>query len=139
MSEDIRWKQRFDNYAKAFAELNDIATLAASRPLSRLEKQGAIQCFEYTHELAWNVLKDYLEFQGHTGLVGSRDSTREAFRRGLLHDGDTWMTMIKSRNTTSHAYDQDVADKIYEQILSEFFPAFQQLHTDFLKFSVEES
>lgn len=138
MSEDIRWKQRFDNYAKAFAELRDIANLAASRPLSRLEQQGAIQCFEYTHELAWNVLKDYLEFQGHTGLVGSRDSTREAFRRGLLQDGDVWMAMIKSRNTTSHAYDQEVADKIYAQILSEFYPAFQELHASFLPRSTEE-
>lgn len=138
MSEDIRWKQRFDNYSKAFAELRDIANLAVSRPLSRLEQQGAIQCFEYTHELAWNVLKDYLEFQGHTGLVGSRDSTREAFRRGLLQDGEVWMAMIKSRNTTSHAYDQEVADKIYAQILSEFYPAFQELHASFLPRLVEE-
>lgn len=139
MSEDILWKQRFDNYTKAFAELRDIANLAASRPLSRLEQQGAIQCFEYTHELAWNVLKDYLEFQGHTGLVGSRDSTREAFRRGLLQDGEVWMAMIKSRNTTSHAYDQEVADKIYAQILSDFYPAFQELHASFLPRSIEES
>lgn len=132
MSGDIRWKQRFDNYAKAYAELREIASLAAGRPLSRLEKQGAIQCFEYTHELAWNVLKDYLEWQGHTGLIGSRDTTREAFRRGLVQDGDVWMAMIKSRNTTSHAYDQDVADQIYDQILSVFFPAFQALHDGFL-------
>ncbi len=132
MSEDIRWKQRFDNYAKAFAELSDIAILAASRPLSRLEKQGAIQCFEYTHELAWNVLKDYLELQGHAGLIGSRDTTREAFRRGLVQDGDVWMAMIKSRNTTSHAYDQEIADGIYDQIMSVFFPAFRELHSSFL-------
>lgn len=138
MSEDIRWKQRYDNYTKAFAELCDIATLAASRPLSRLEKQGAIQCFEYTHELAWNVLKDYLELQGHTGLIGSRDTTREAFRRGLVQDGDVWMSMIKSRNTTSHAYDQDVADKIYDQILSVFFPAFRELHASFLPRCTED-
>jgi nucleotidyltransferase substrate binding protein (TIGR01987 family) len=138
MSEDIRWKQRFDNYAKAFAEFRDVAELAASRPLSRLEKQGAIQCFEYTHELAWNVLKDYLELQGHTGLFGSRDTTREAFRRGLVQDGDVWMAMIKSRNTTSHAYDQEVADRIYDQILLEFLPAFRELHDSFLPRLTEE-
>lgn len=132
MSEDIRWKQRFDNFSRAFAELGEISGLAATRPLSRLEKQGAIQCFEYTHELAWNVLKDYLEFQGHTGLIGSRDTAREAFRRGLVQNGDVWMAMIKARNTTSHAYDQDTADQIYEQILTVFFPAFQELHADFL-------
>jgi nucleotidyltransferase substrate binding protein (TIGR01987 family) len=138
MSEDIRWKQRYDNFAKAFAELRDIADLAASRPLSRLEKQGAIQCFEYTHELAWNVLKDYLEFQGFAGLIGSRDTTREAFRRGLVQDGDVWMAMIKSRNTTSHAYDQEIANGIYDQILSSFFPAFRELHDSFLPRCTEE-
>jgi nucleotidyltransferase substrate binding protein (TIGR01987 family) len=138
MSEDIRWKQRFDNYAKVFAELREINELAASRPLSRLEIQGAIQCFEYTHELAWNVLKDYLEFQGFAGLIGSRDTTREAFRRGLVQDGDVWMAMIKSRNTASHAYDQEIANGIYDQILSSFFPAFQELHDSFLPRCTEE-
>ena len=131
MSADIRWKQRFDNFVRAYTELQDIQTLAASRPLSRLEKQGAIQCFGYTHELAWNVLKDYLEYQGHVGLIGSRDSVREAFKRGLLRDGEVWMAMIKARNTTSHAYDQKTADTIYTQILSTFYPAFRQLHDEF--------
>lgn len=138
MSEDIRWKQRFDNYARVLRQLDSAVALAGTRMLSDLEKQGLIRGFEYTHELAWNVLKDYLEFQGHTGLVGSRDSTREAFRRGLLQDGEVWMAMIKSRNTTSHAYDQEVADKIYAQILSEFYPAFQELHASFLPRLVEE-
>ena len=131
MTEDIRWKQRFDNYAKAFSELRSIHDLAASRPLSRLEKQGAIQCFEYTHELAWNVLKDYLEYQGHSGLIGSRDTVREAFRRGLINNGEIWMEMIKSRNTSSHAYDQIVAEKIYAQVFSLFIPEFQNLFERF--------
>ena len=138
MSEDIRWKQRFDNYAKAFAELDDIVSLASSRPLSRLEKQGAIQSFEYTHELAWNVLKDYLELQGHVGLIGSRDTTREAFRRGLVQEGEVWMEMIKSRNTTSHAYDEEVANGIYGQIMSTFFHAFRELHATFLSRYAED-
>ena len=84
MSTDIRWKQRFDNFGKAFLELREAVDLAAARPLSKLEKQGAIQGFEYTHELAWNVLKDYLEYQGIVGLIGSRDTTRAAFQRGLI-------------------------------------------------------
>lgn len=131
MSHDLSWKQRFDNFEKAFAELKEIAELAVSRPLSWLEKQGAIQCFEYTHELAWNVLKDYLEFQGHSGLIGSRDTTREAFRRGLVGDGEVWMAMIKSRNTTSHAYDQETAEAIYTQILSAYYPVFEELRSSF--------
>ena len=133
MTSDIRWQQRFDNYVRAYTELREIHDLAATRPLSRLEKQGVIQCFEYTHELAWNVLKDYLEYQGHVGLIGSRDSVREAFRRGLVQDGDVWMSMIKARNITSHAYDQTTADTIYSQILTTFYPVFCELHDEFTR------
>lgn len=139
MNADIRWKQRFDNYGKAFHELKEGLELANDRPLTKLEKQGVIQGFEYTHELAWNLLKDYLEFQGHVGLIGSRDTTREAFKRGLIGDGETWMEMIQSRNLTSHAYDRDTAEQIYAAISSRFFPEFQMLYTDFSRRSAQES
>lgn len=137
-TQDIRWKQRFDNYSKAFHELKEGLALANDRPLTKLEKQGVIQGFEYTHELAWNLLKDYLEFQGHVGLIGSRDTTREAFKRGLIADGETWMEMIKSRNLTSHAYDKDTAEQIYTTIFSRFFREFQFLYANFLQRSEQE-
>ncbi len=138
-TQDIRWKQRFDNYSKAFHELKEGLALANDRPLTKLEKQGVIQGFEYTHELAWNLLKDYLEFQGHVGLIGSRDTTREAFKRGLIADGETWMEMIKSRNLTSHAYDKDTAEQIYTAILARFFQEFQLLYGNFLQRSEQEN
>jgi nucleotidyltransferase substrate binding protein (TIGR01987 family) len=128
---DIRWQQRFDNYNKAFCELKESVLLANERALTKLEKQGVIQGFEYTHELAWNLLKDYLELQGHVGLIGSRDTTREAFKRGLIADGDTWMEMINARNRTSHAYDRATAELIYSAILQRFFSKFEQLHRAF--------
>jgi nucleotidyltransferase substrate binding protein (TIGR01987 family) len=137
--DDIRWKQRLDNYGKAFYELKEALELANDRPLSKLEKQGVIQGFEYTHELAWNMLKDYLEFQGHVGLMGSRDTTREAFKRGLVGNGETWMDMIKSRNLTSHAYDKDTAEQIFTAIALQFFPEFELLHTGFLQRSTQEN
>jgi nucleotidyltransferase substrate binding protein (TIGR01987 family) len=139
MTEDIRWKQRFDNYGKAFHELKENLALANDRPLSKLEKQGVIQGFEYTHELAWNLLKDYLEFQGHVGLIGSRDTTREAFKRGLMGDGEVWMEMIKSRNLTSHAYDRDTAEQIYTAIVTRYFTEFQLLHTEFSRRNAQEN
>lgn len=138
MTQDIRWEQRFANYEKAFRELNENVELANARLLTRLETQGVIQGFEYTHELAWNVLKDYLEFQGIVGLIGSRDTTREAFKRGLILDGDVWMEMIKSRNLTSHAYDHETAEKIYAAIRSRYFPEFQKLHAEFSRRRSEE-
>jgi nucleotidyltransferase substrate binding protein (TIGR01987 family) len=135
---DIRWKQRFDNYGKAFLELKEAIELANHRALTKLERQGLIQGFEYTHELAWNLLKDYLELQGHVGLIGSRDTTREAFKRGLIDDGETWMDMIKSRNLTSHAYDSDTAELVYSAIVIRYFSKFQTLHVEFAKRCTEE-
>jgi len=136
---DIRWKQRFDNFCKAFSELKEGLELANDRALSKLEQQGVIQGFEYTHELAWNLLEDYLEFQGHVGLTGSRDTTREAFKRGLIENGEIWMEMIRSRNLTSHAYNRDTAAFIYAEIVTRYFPQFQALHTEFLKRTAEEN
>src|SRR6266576_2628990 len=101
---DIRWRQRLQSFRKAFGQLSKAAIVAGQRELSDLEQQGLIQAFEFTHELAWNVLKDFLEFRGTINLYGSKDATREAFTAGLIEDGEAWMAMIKSRNQTSHTY-----------------------------------
>jgi nucleotidyltransferase substrate binding protein (TIGR01987 family) len=127
MNEDIRWKQRFSNFSKALQTLTEAIELAQQRPLSKLEKQGLIQGFEFTHELGWNVLKDYLENQGFTEIIGSRDATRTAFKNALIADGDTWMDMIKARNQTSHTYNVDLAESISQDILQRFYPAFVAL------------
>jgi nucleotidyltransferase substrate binding protein (TIGR01987 family) len=131
--DEIRWKQRFDNFIKAYRELEEALMLAKTRSLSKLEKQGVIQGFEYTHELAWNVLKDYLEEQGHVGLIGSKDTTREAFKRGIIKNGDLWMDMIKLRNLTSHTYDQTLATTVFETILNQFYSAFSDFTQEFVK------
>lgn len=81
---DIRWRQRFQSFGKAFAHLTAATELARQRKFSDLEQQGLIQAFEFTHELAWNTLKDFLESRGATGLYGSKDAIREAFRGGLM-------------------------------------------------------
>ncbi len=128
---DIRWKQRFNNFVQAFRTLEEAVELAQQRKLSNLEKQGMIQAFEYTHELAWNVLKDYLEEMGHTGLTGSKDSTRLAFKQGLIQLGEAWMEMIKARNQTSHTYKQETANKITQQIRDTFFGVFQEFSKKF--------
>lgn len=128
MTTDIRWLQRFDNYHKAFLELGDDVALRQSRALSRLEEKGLIQSFEVLHELAGNVLKDYLEeIGGTTRLLGSKDSTREAFKRGLIADGEVWMDMIKARNLTSHVYDEATVRKIADDICQRFHPCFSAM------------
>jgi nucleotidyltransferase substrate binding protein (TIGR01987 family) len=124
---DIRWKQRFNNYIKAFQTLVAAVELARTRELSELEQQGLIQSFEFTHELAWNVLKDYLEEKGIMGLIGSKDATRAAFKAGLIEQGEDWMKMIEDRNRTSQTYDPHVAQAVAENILERFYPAFEKM------------
>lgn len=126
-SEDIRWKQRFCNYKKAVLQLSSAIQLNQQRPLSNLEKQGLIQSFEYCHELAWNVFKDFFYYQGNSNIMGSRDATREAFNRNLIADGETWMQMITSRNQTSHTYDETIANAIAEKIITFYYPLFAKL------------
>lgn len=127
MGQDIRWKQRFSNYTRAFQSLTEAVALSQQRELSALEQQGLIQSFEFTHELAWKMLKDYLEYQGVSNIVGSRDASRVAFQNALIQDGEVWMQMIAARNQTSHTYNLKVAQSVVESILNRFYPAFNQL------------
>jgi nucleotidyltransferase substrate binding protein (TIGR01987 family) len=132
-STDIRWKQRFANYRKALARLTEALVLQKQRPLSDLERQGLIKAFEFTHELAWNTLKDYAEFKGIMGLIGSRDATRTAFKIGLIEDGENWMAMIKSRNETSHAYDESKARAIEAMAVNHYGELFRQLESTLME------
>ncbi len=136
--QDIRWKQRFDNFGKALQTLADAVALADQRALSNLEQQGLIQGFEFTHELAWNVLKDYLEEQGFVDIIGSKNATREAFKNALISEGQVWMDMIKARNLTSHTYNPEVAEGIAHDILTRFYPAFAAMASTFETLGVRE-
>ena len=123
-SDDFRWQQRYKNFCKVFAVLDEAVLLFKERPLNKLEEQGVIQRFEFTHELAWNVIKDYFEYQGNTSITGSRDATRAAFSQGLIADGEGWMEMIKSRNQSSHTYNEEIANDIFQKIVELYHPLF---------------
>jgi nucleotidyltransferase substrate binding protein (TIGR01987 family) len=134
MTKDIRWEQRFSNFKRALKKLTESVEFIRSNldedqhvneVLTEMIKEGLIQRFEYTHELAWNLMKDYAAFQGIQMIGGSRDATREAFQLHLISDGKVWMDMIGSRNKTSHTYNEHTANEIYLKILEEYFPAFQ--------------
>jgi nucleotidyltransferase substrate binding protein (TIGR01987 family) len=137
--EDIRWEQRFSNYLKALEKLKQSidylrhdfestkdarATAKDEVVLNEMLKEGLIQRFEYTHELAWKVTKDYAEYQGNSNVGGSRDASREAFQLQLIANGHVWMDMISSRNKTSHTYNEATANAIYEKIINEYYSAF---------------
>jgi nucleotidyltransferase substrate binding protein (TIGR01987 family) len=129
---DVRWLQRLENYGKALAALTRAVGMARQRQLSELEEQGLIQAFEFTHELSWLLLKDYLSDQGVSGISGSRDAVREAVVRGLLPVGTetTWMAMIRSRNLTSHTYNPELAREIAGLIQRDYAPALEALQLE---------
>jgi len=123
---DIRWMQRFDNYRKALMRLREAVAILSSDDVrgdavDYLLKEGLIQRFEYTHELAWKVMKDYAEYQGYTEIRGSRDAFRLALQMGIIDDA-RWMESISDRNLTSHNYDEEVAQDVYEAIMTKYYP-----------------
>ena len=125
--EDIRWIQRLGNFRKALANLKEAVDMAESRELNKLEKQGLIQSFEYTYELAWNTVKDFYTEQGETGIQGSRDAFRMAFNRNLVSNGEVFMETIKSRQRTSHSYNEETAEEILHAIINDYYKAFDNL------------
>lgn len=139
---DIRWELRFANYRKALAKLaqavrvvgtaNDDSNLKSSDDLQEMIREGLIHRFEYTHQLAWNVMKDYAEYQGAIELGGSRDATREAFKMGIITNAEVWMDMIKSRNESSHTYNEATAEEIYRKVVNAYYPLFTEFEKHML-------
>ena len=128
VQQNIRWQQRFSNYRKALVKLNQAVVLLSEQiereaVIDELLQEGLIQRFEYTHELAWKVMKDYAEYQGYTDVRGSRDAIRKALEMGLIDDR-RWMETIEDRNLTVHNYDNEIASEIYENIMTVYAPLF---------------
>ena len=123
---DIRWVQRFEKYSKALSSLSGDIELAAQRELNDIEKRGLIQAFEYTYELAWNTIKDFYQFIGDTNIQGSKDAFRIAFNRGLVQNENLIKT-VRSRQMTSHSYNEETADEIYKEVISKYHDAFKEL------------
>ena len=130
---DTRWQKRFENYRRALARLREAVELAQQRSLSDLERQGLIQAFEFTHELSWKTLKDFLGSRGVSDLFGSRDATREAFTQGLIADGECWMAMIRHRNLSIHAYDEATISEIVTAVIDAYLSAFLELEQALLR------
>ncbi|XKH61523.1 nucleotidyltransferase substrate binding protein [Halomonas sediminis] len=140
MSEqDIRWQQRFANFKNAHAQLASALALMEQRSLSDLEKQGLIQAFKFTYELAWNLLRDYLIWQGAATIAGSRDAIREAFKRELISDGHAWMAMLQDRNRTVHTYNEATANEILAHLSQRYAALFRELRETFAELNSEQA
>jgi nucleotidyltransferase substrate binding protein (TIGR01987 family) len=121
---DIRWKQRFQNFEKAFLLLK--RTLDIKNP-SEAEKGGLIQFYEMAFELAWKLMKDYLEELGFT-VISPREAIKQAFQSGIIEDGQGWIDALDDRNLTTHTYDESTAEKVVATIRTSYFPMLRQLY-----------
>lgn len=121
---DIRWKQRFANFRKAFTQLE---RFNEAGNLNEMEKQGLIKAFEYTYELSWKTLQDLLKEKGYIGILGPKPVIEQSFQDGYIMDGNGWMRMHKSRNLTSHTYDEQTAEEIIDSIHDEYYLLLKDL------------
>ena len=124
MNQDIRWKQRFQNFEKAFLFLKKATEY---KTLDPLQAAGVIQSFEFTFELSWKTLKDYLAVQG-IELQFPREVIKTSFQNNLITDGQLWLEMLEKRNELSHTYDDAHKDEAVRTILNSYFPALEQVY-----------
>lgn len=122
---DIRWKQRFQNYEKSFLLLK--RTLEIKNP-SEAEKGGLIQFYEMTFELAWKLLKDYLYEQGFN-VNSPREAIKQAFQSTIIDNGQEWIDALEDRNLTTHTYDEETAEKVVKSINDSYYPLLDDLYT----------
>lgn len=123
MNFDIRWKQRFSNFRKATLQLTEFIEKGE---LNKFEVQGFIQCFEYTFELAWKTMKDYLEQEGFD-IKSPRKTIQTAFQTQLITDGHTWIDALEKRNLMAHTYDETTAKKAEGLIREKYYPIIREL------------
>jgi nucleotidyltransferase substrate binding protein (TIGR01987 family) len=123
-NKDIRWQQRFTNFSKAF---NQLERFIRVENLNEMEEQGLIKAFEYTFELSWKTLQDFLKEKGYIGILGPKPVIEQSFQDGYISDGNAWMRMHKSRNLASHTYDEETAEEIIDNIHREYFFLLENL------------
>ncbi|QQZ08981.1 nucleotidyltransferase substrate binding protein [Heyndrickxia vini] len=121
---DTRWRQRFENFERSFKLLERYSKQEIK---TELEQAGIIQFFEITFELAWKVLKDYLESQGYI-VKSPRETLKQAFQIGLIEEGHNWIDALSKRNLTTHTYDEEFAKKFVREIVQVYVPIFKSLY-----------
>lgn len=127
-NEDIRWKQRFSNFSKAMNHLG--SALQIPNP-DIVQKAGIIQFFEMSFELAWNMVKDYLEEQGFVDIKSPRSALKKAFEMNIIENGHDWMDLLQDRNLTAHTYDEQKATDMEQLISNKYFPILKALQLSF--------
>lgn len=121
-----RLKEKFDEYRKAVIKLKEALEEDLSNPLLY---DGVMQRFEFTYELAWKLMKLYLEFEGIATVNSPRTAFKEAFAVGIITDGEVWIDMINARNLTVHTYNEQMAKEIYNKVKDKYYSVFAALRS----------
>ena len=124
--QDIRWVQRFENFSKACALLAEINNYKFEDTIAII-REGFVQRFEITFDLAWKTARDFLEFEGVSVQPTPRAVIKEAFAVNIISDGQTFIDMLEARNLMSHKYDEETFNAVFLQIQQHFFPALNKL------------
>ena len=138
MENPARWRQRLSTFQKGLVRLEEAIKLLQSSALSDLERDGVIQRFEYTQELAWKTLKCYIEHQEGFSIMGSRDTIRQAFKMGIIHNTSPWFDMLESRNITSHVYDEEKENETIDRIAMTYYPILKDMCNTLLALSEKD-
>jgi len=123
----LRWRQRFQNYEKAYLLLQTVEEIDSP---SEIERAGMIQFFEMAFELAWKLLKDYLEEEGYL-IKSPRQAIKQAIQVELISNGHQWMDALKDRNLTVHTYHEETAAEVEHEILQTYLPMLKELYQSF--------
>lgn len=129
-SQDIRWKQRFQNYEKAFKRLSRAIEVVKSAPDDDLLQSGLVQTYDYTFELAWKTLKDYLTLEGFE-VRSPRETIRQGFQSGYIMNGEDWLQALADRNLTTHIYDDEIIIRVLNDIFERYFFLLQDFYVSF--------
>lgn len=135
-NQDIRWKQRFQNYEKAFHRLSRAINVVKATPDDDLLQSGLVQTYEYTFELAWKTLKDYLELEGFI-LRSPRETIRQGFQSGYITNAENWLQALSDRNLTVHIYDDEIISRVLKDIFERYFFILQTFYETF-KLKIDE-
>lgn len=127
---DVRWKQRFQNYERAYLRLREGAVTLSRDPTNILMQAGLIQMFEFTFELAWKVMKDFLESEGFQ-VASPKGTIRQAYQSGYIANAEDWMQALQDRNMTVHTYDDATAQAVVSEISSRYLSMLSDFYDDF--------
>lgn len=123
-----RYEERKNDLNKAVDRLKEALEIEENE----IVIDGTIHRFEFTFELAWKTMKDYLEYIGIIQGIGSpREIIKTAYENGIIKDGDKWIKMMLARNSLSHLYDEEKSREIYIEIKEIYFKLLQELNDEF--------